>query len=73
MATYIYETIPPNAETAPVRFEIQQSMHEPALTHDPDSQLQVKRVLVGGFAPMGIKHGEAPSDCSHGGSGQCCG
>lgn len=48
MATYIYETIPANKGDAPRRFEVVQSMKEPALTHDPETGLPVRRVITGG-------------------------
>ena len=48
MATYVYETIPENADEKPRRFEVQQKMTEDALTHDPESGLPVKRVITGG-------------------------
>ena len=49
MATYIYETIPEKESEGPRRFEIQQSMKEDPLTHDPISGLPVKRVITGGY------------------------
>ena len=48
MATYTYETIPKNPDEEPRRFEVQQKMSDPPLTHDPESGLPVKRVITGG-------------------------
>ena len=48
MSTYIYETIPTNPKQKPRRFEVQQKMSDPALTHDPKTGLPVKRVITGG-------------------------
>jgi len=48
MTTYIYETIPNDAKTAPRRFEVQQNMSDPPLKVDPESGLPVRRVITGG-------------------------
>ena len=48
MATYIYETIPEKKGQSPRRFEVVQGMTEPALTHDPETGLPVRRVITGG-------------------------
>ena len=48
MATYIYETIPTKKGQKVRRFEVQQKMTDDALTHDPESGLPVRRVIVGG-------------------------
>ncbi len=48
MALYIYETIPTNPKQKPRRFEVQQSMKDPALTKDPETGLPVRRVITGG-------------------------
>ena len=48
MATYIYETIPTKKGQKARRFEIVQKMSDAALTHDPESGLPVRRVIVGG-------------------------
>ncbi len=47
MATYVYETIP-KAPKKPRRFEIDQKMSEPALTHDPKTGEPVRRIIIGG-------------------------
>lgn len=48
MATYIYETIPQKKGQKPRRFEIEQKMSDAALTHDPETGLPVRRIIVGG-------------------------
>ncbi|MBM3821654.1 MAG: zinc ribbon domain-containing protein [Verrucomicrobia bacterium] len=48
MATYVYETIPSNPKQKPRRFEIEQKMSDPALTHDPQSGQPVRRIIIGG-------------------------
>ena len=48
MATYVYETIPQKKGQKPRRFEYVQSMKDSALTHDPESGLPVKRIIIGG-------------------------
>jgi predicted nucleic acid-binding Zn ribbon protein len=48
MATYVYETIPQKRGQKPRRFEIEQKMNEPALTHDPKTGDPVRRVITGG-------------------------
>ncbi len=48
MATYVYETIPRNANERPRRFEVEQKMTELPLKVDPKSGLPVRRVITGG-------------------------
>ncbi len=48
MATYVYETIPQKKGQKPRRFEIEQRMSEPALTHDPATGEPVRRIITGG-------------------------
>lgn len=48
MATYVYETIPQKKGQKVRRFEIEQKMSDDALTHDPETGLPVKRVIIGG-------------------------
>ena len=48
MATYTYETIPQKKGQKPRRFEFVQGMTKPALTHDPETGLPVRRVITGG-------------------------
>jgi predicted nucleic acid-binding Zn ribbon protein len=52
MATYVYETVPQKKGQKPRRFEIQQKMSEPALTHDPKTGEPVRRVIIGGSGPV---------------------
>ncbi len=66
MATYVYETIPQKPGDAVRRFEVSQSMRDDPLTHDPESGLPVKRVILGGFGVM--TKGAAPAGC---GGGEC--
>jgi predicted nucleic acid-binding Zn ribbon protein len=49
MAIYIYETIPENPGEQPKRFEVQQSMHDAALTKHPETGKPVRRVIAGGY------------------------
>jgi predicted nucleic acid-binding Zn ribbon protein len=48
MATYVYETIPQKKGQKARRFEIEQKMSDPALTHDPKTGEPVRRVITGG-------------------------
>ncbi len=48
MATYVYETIPQKKGQKVRRFEIEQKMTDDALTHDPETGLPVRRVIIGG-------------------------
>ena len=48
MATYLYETIPQKRSQKPRQFEYVQKMTDPALTHDPETGLPVRRLIVGG-------------------------
>ncbi len=54
MPTYVYETVPDDPAKKPRRFEVFQSMHDDALTHDPDSGEPVRRIITGG---IGVKLG----------------
>lgn len=48
MATYVYETIPQKEGDEARTFEIEQKMSDPPLTHDPETGLPVRRLIVGG-------------------------
>jgi len=48
MATYLYETIPRKQGQKARQFEYVQKMSDPALTHDPESGLPVRRIITGG-------------------------
>lgn len=68
MPTYVYETIPDSASVAPQRFELRQSMSEPALTRHPETGAPVRRVITGGTGLMGGgSSSPAPSRASSGG------
>jgi len=68
MATYIYETVPDSPDVPVRRFEIQQSMKDPALTRDPQTGEKVRRVIAGG---LGILTGARSSSKSTCGTGRC--
>lgn len=73
MPTYLYETLQAVEDGRPRRFEVRQSMKDPALTHDPETGLPVKRVIQASFYMAGIKRVVAPLDdgCCGPGSGAC--
>lgn len=75
MPTYLYETLPADPAQAPERFEVKQSMKDAPLACHPETGVPVRRVLVGGFAPMGLAK-QAPSKPaaprSHPGGCSCC-
>lgn len=48
MATYTYETIPRKKGEKLRQFEVVQKMSDPALTHDPETGVPVRRVITGG-------------------------
>ena len=58
MPTYLYETLP-SAGIAPRRFEVRQSFDEPALTIDPETGEQVRRVISGGLGILTKGEGAA--------------
>jgi predicted nucleic acid-binding Zn ribbon protein len=68
MPTYVYETIPAEGET-PTRFEVKQSMLEPALIRHPETGEPVRRVVSGGY---GYVKGPATADTRSAGGGDCC-
>jgi hypothetical protein len=46
MPTYVYRLIQPDGtDAAAITFEIQQSIHDPPLTHHPETGQPVERVL----------------------------
>ena len=63
MPTYVYETVPTDAAQPSRRFELKQSMADPALTHDPETGDPVRRVLNANINFM------APDNTSSIGSG----
>ena len=76
MPTYEYETIPTNPDEVPLRFEVRQSMNEPALRVHPESGVPVRRVISGG---LGYMQKGAPGTAASGGGHShapgcsCCG
>lgn len=71
MATYVYETIPEDPAKPRRRFEIQQSMKDAPLTHDPETGERVRRVISGGYGYLGGSKTEAPASHSHSHGGGC--
>ena len=59
MATYVYETIPAQADATPRRFEVVQSMKDAPLKIDPATGEPVRRVITGGYGFIG--HGDKSS------------
>lgn len=49
MPTYIYETIPQNADQKPERFEVRQSMYDAPLKQHPQTGQPIQRVIAGGI------------------------
>ncbi len=69
MATYLYETIPRQAGTAPRRFEVVQSMKDAPLASDPATGEPVRRVITGGYGfigPAGQTAASSPAPCAPG-------
>jgi hypothetical protein len=64
--TYLYETIPSLEGEEVKRYEIQQSMHDLALTVHPETGEAIRRVILGGWGLIGGK-ATAPSF----GGGKC--
>ena len=52
MPIYVYETIPTVPDQPVRRFEMKQSMSEPALSKDPQTGAPVQRLISGGFGLM---------------------
>ena len=67
MTTYIYETIPQREGAKARRFEVRQSMSEPALTKHPETGEPVRRVIAGGYGFIASKASPPPQPCG----GQC--
>jgi predicted nucleic acid-binding Zn ribbon protein len=63
MATYVYETIPQNADEIPCQFEVVQSMKEAPLLRHPETGQPVRRVVLGGYGLMS-KAGKTPAPSS---------
>jgi hypothetical protein len=72
MPTYLYQTIPGSPQGATRRFEVKQSINDPALTVDPETGEPVERVISGGRGPLTpIVGGVEPTVT--GGCGPSCG
>lgn len=71
--TYLYETIPAQEGEEVKRYEIQQSIHDDALTVHPETGERIRRVILGGWGLITGKT-SAPSSgescCTPGGG--CC-
>ena len=78
MPNYQYETLPTDENPGILSFEIKQSMKDAPLTHHPETSQPVRRVISGGFRPLGLRSSSpekplvTPISCSHNG-GPCCG
>ncbi len=68
MTTYVYETIPQKPGAQPQRFEVRQSMSEPALTRHPETGEPVRRVIAGGYGFIAQKSAPPAGPC-----GNACG
>jgi predicted nucleic acid-binding Zn ribbon protein len=51
--TYLYETIPSLEGEEVKRYEIQQGMHDLALTVHPETGEAIRRVILGGWGLIG--------------------
>jgi len=72
MPTYTYETMPAYPFTETRRFEVRQTMDEPALTKDPETGERVRRVISGGLAA--VSKSKSASDARECGPENCgCG
>ena len=71
MATYIYETIPEDDGRERRTFELQQSMKDSPLTHDPETGQRVRRLISGGLGIMGSRRGLSIAGGAASG-GDCC-
>lgn len=70
--TYLYETIPSREGEEVKRYEIQQSMHDLALTVHPETGEPIRRVILGGW---GLITGKVTASSSGGKctpGGGCC-
>ncbi len=71
--TYLYEAIPSREGEEVKRYEIQQSMHDLALSVHPETGEPIRRVILGGW---GLITGKSTASSSGGGKctpgGGCC-
>lgn len=65
MTTYVYETIPQKPGDEPRRFEVRQSMSEPALTRHPETGEPVRRVIAGGYGFIAQKSAPPAAPCGN--------
>jgi predicted nucleic acid-binding Zn ribbon protein len=71
MPTYVYETIPADPNTAPVQFEIRQSMNDQPLEKHPETGEPVRRIIAA-TAVVGLSSGSStpaakpPASCGPG-------
>lgn len=72
MPTYIYETLPDDANIPPRRFEVVQRMTDEPLQSHPQTGEPVRRVITGGIGLVNSKDSESVSACGPS-SGPCCG
>lgn len=72
MPTYTYETRPIDQATPRRRFELRQSISDPALDVDPETGEPVERVITGGQAPLTTPTGGVEPTIT-GGCGPRCG
>lgn len=57
--TYLYETIPGSEGEEVRRYEIRQSIHDPALVRHPETGEPIRRVIVGGLGLITGKAGRS--------------
>lgn len=70
MPTYVYETTGPRKR----QFEVQQSMKDAPLTHDPETGEPVRRVISGGYGILQkAGSGSNSSSSAPTGGGHACG
>ena len=69
MPTFIYESVPESCCQEPEHYEIEQEADAVPLTHHPETNVPIKRVVIGGQALVKAG-GEGKSCCC--GSGECC-
>jgi hypothetical protein len=72
--TYLYETIPAREGDEVKRYEINQSIHDEALTIHPETGEPIRRVILGGWGLITGKSqgvGSPEGGCGCGPSG-CC-
>ena len=71
MITYVYETIPTDAQDEIERFEWRQRISEAPLKHHPETGKPVHRVISGGLGFASSSRGIVSSGCCQGSCGSC--